>query len=89
MEPASGGATGAGGHVAVQPGGAMVRAGRHRHYQAPQRPWYAHKPHPSFADMLATLKGQSLDQTLFTRADQHQGCENTDETRKILQQLLC
>lgn len=28
----------------------------HRQYQPPNRPWYPHKPHASFADMLATLK---------------------------------
>lgn len=31
----------------------------HRHYQAPLRPWYPHKPHASFADMLTTLRRES------------------------------
>jgi hypothetical protein len=61
----------------------------HRHYQPPERPWYPQKMHPSFADMLAALKYQSLDQSFFAKADQEQGCENITKTRKILQQLLC
>jgi hypothetical protein len=60
-----------------------------RHYQAAERPWYRQKVHPSFADMLATLKYQSLEQSFFARADPNQGCENVTKTRKILQQLLC
>lgn len=32
----------------------------HRRYQQPLRPWYPHKIRPSFADMLATLKQESL-----------------------------
>jgi len=39
----------------------------HRHYQPPNRPWYPHKPHASFADMLATLRGRSVrEQVLST-----------------------
>lgn len=39
----------------------------HRLYQPPHRPWYRHKPHASFADMLATLRRQSIrDQVLST-----------------------
>jgi len=34
----------------------------HRHYQAPCRPWYTTKRHPSFADMLATLRRLSIKQ---------------------------
>lgn len=34
----------------------------HRHYRAPIRPWYATKRHPSFADMLATLRQLSIQQ---------------------------
>jgi hypothetical protein len=30
------------------------------HYQPPTRPWYPRKPHASFADMLATLRGQTV-----------------------------
>jgi hypothetical protein len=32
----------------------------HRHYQAPRRPWYPGKTQASFADMLATLRCQSV-----------------------------
>ena len=32
----------------------------HRHYQAPHRPWYPGKTPASFADMLATLRCQSV-----------------------------
>jgi hypothetical protein len=32
----------------------------HRHYQAPRRPWYPGKTKASFADMLATLRCQSV-----------------------------
>lgn len=39
----------------------------HRSYQPPRRPWYETKRHASFADMLATLKSQSLrEQVLLT-----------------------
>jgi DDE superfamily endonuclease len=36
----------------------------HRHYQPPQRAWYRSKAHASFADMLATLRQQCLQQAL-------------------------
>ncbi len=32
----------------------------HRHYRQPDRPWYRSKHHASFADMLATLKRESV-----------------------------
>lgn len=32
----------------------------HGQYQPPNRPWYLHKAHASFADMLATLKRASI-----------------------------
>ena len=32
----------------------------HRHYQPPTRPWYIGKTDASFADMLATLRCQSV-----------------------------
>ena len=35
-------------------------AGGHRHYDPPARPWYAGKAAPSFADMLATPRCQSV-----------------------------
>jgi Transposase DDE domain len=39
----------------------------HHQYRAPYRPWYPHKLHAAFADMLATLRVQSVrDQFLQT-----------------------
>jgi SRSO17 transposase len=39
----------------------------HHHYKPVHRPWYRHKPHASFADMLNTLKRLSIrDQVLQT-----------------------
>jgi len=32
----------------------------HRRYAPPDRPWHAHKPHASFADMLNTLRRESV-----------------------------
>ena len=32
----------------------------HRHWRAPDRPWYAGKARASFADMLATLRCRSV-----------------------------
>ena len=34
----------------------------HRHYRAPLRPWYRSKARASFADMLATLRQESIRQ---------------------------
>jgi hypothetical protein len=34
--------------------------GGHRHYRPPTRPWYPGKTNASFADMLATLRCQSV-----------------------------
>lgn len=36
----------------------------HRHLQFPDRPWYRQKKEPSFADMLTTLRRQSLEESL-------------------------
>jgi hypothetical protein len=41
----------------------------HRFYQAPERPWFPTKSDPSFADMLSTLKRQSLRQEVFSLLD--------------------
>lgn len=38
----------------------------HRHYQPLKRPWYRHKPHASFADMLATLRAESAREIIST-----------------------
>lgn len=39
----------------------------HSFYRPPVRPWYPSKRQPSFADMLATLKRESLRETLSAR----------------------
>ena len=36
----------------------------HRHLKFPDRPWYRQKKEPSFADMLTTLRRQSLEEIL-------------------------
>lgn len=38
----------------------------HRHYRPIERPWYPHKPHASFADMLATLRRESAQELIST-----------------------
>lgn len=38
----------------------------HRHYRPINRPWYLQKQHPSFADMLATLRRESARQLIST-----------------------
>lgn len=38
----------------------------HRHYQPIKRPWYRHKPHASFTDMLATLRRESAREIIST-----------------------
>lgn len=38
----------------------------HRHYQPLMRPWYIGKSQPSFADMLATLRCQSVKQEVLS-----------------------
>jgi hypothetical protein len=40
----------------------------HAHYQPLVRPWYRQKRHASFADMLATLKTQSIQETFRASA---------------------
>ena len=53
----------------------------HRLYQPPHRPWYRHKPHPSFADMLATLRSQSIRQQVLSTGLSGRG------SRKVLKTL--
>ncbi len=38
----------------------------HRHYRAFQRPWYTTKQHASFADMLATLRRETIRERLLS-----------------------
>jgi SRSO17 transposase len=48
----------------------------HRYYQPPQRPWYIGKVHASFADMLATLRGQSVESRVSSMGLSGQGSRN-------------
>jgi hypothetical protein len=50
----------------------------HRYYRPLQRPWYTTKSHPSFADMLATLRRASLRELVSSWGLAGQGC------RKVL-----
>jgi len=54
----------------------------HRLYEVPYRPWCPHKPHASFADMLATLRGQSIRQQVLSTGLSGRGC------RKVLNTLI-
>jgi hypothetical protein len=38
----------------------FAECGYQHYHRPPDRPWYPHKPHASFADMLATLRVQSV-----------------------------
>jgi len=53
----------------------------HARYEPLVRPWYQSKKQPSFADMLATLRRQSLRESLFFKA------APTAETRKLMHTL--
>jgi hypothetical protein len=48
----------------------------HRHYQPPQRPWYIGKVHASFADMLATLRSNSVENEVSSMGLSGQGSRN-------------
>jgi DDE superfamily endonuclease len=54
----------------------------HRLYQPPRRPWYAHKPHASFADMLVTLRAQSVREEVLSTGLSGRG------SRKVLKTLF-
>jgi hypothetical protein len=54
----------------------------HRRYAPPKLPWYTHKPHASFADMLATLRAQSARRHILSTGLAGKG------SRKTLQTLL-
>lgn len=59
----------------------FARTGHH-HYQTPFRPWYTTKRHPSFADMLATLRRLSLTQEVSSLRLTGRG------SRKVIKTLL-
>lgn len=53
----------------------FAREGR-RHYQPPHRPWYPGKTQASFADMLATLRCQSVRQEVLSMRLHGRGSRN-------------
>jgi len=58
-------------------------AGRgHRHYRQPDRPWYSTKRHASFADMLTTLRRESVREQVLSTPPSRRG------SRKVLRTLL-
>ena len=52
----------------------------HRHYDPPHRPWYPGKTQASFADMLATLRCQSVQGEVLSMAPQGRGSRNLVNT---------
>ncbi|MFH1111148.1 MAG: transposase [Planctomycetota bacterium] len=52
----------------------------HRHYQAPNRPWYQSKCCASFADMLNTLRCESVREQVSSLGLQGQGSRNIMKT---------
>lgn len=58
----------------------FARSG-HRHYRQPNRPWYRAKRHPSFADMLTTLRRESLREQVLSTPLKGEGSR---KVRKIL-----
>jgi hypothetical protein len=59
----------------------------HRHWRAPQRSWYRHKRWPAFADMLTTLRWQSVQQEVLHRVGPHRG--SPKPFRDLLNALQC
>ena len=54
----------------------------HRAYQAPERPWYRTKVRPSFADILATLRQESIREQVSSLRPTGRG------SRKLIKTLL-
>jgi len=52
----------------------------HRHCHPPQRPWYRSKRHASFADMLRTLRCQSLRAQVLSLGLRGRGSRNILKT---------
>ena len=52
----------------------------HRHYQAPNRPWYRSKSCASFADMLNTLRCESVREQVSSLGLQGRGSKNVMRT---------
>jgi len=52
----------------------------HRHYRTPNRPWYLGKTQASFADMLATLRCQSVKSMVLSMHLHGSGSRNVMRT---------
>jgi hypothetical protein len=55
----------------------------HRYYRVPHRPWYRGKSHASFADMLATLRGQSIREQVLSMGLSGQDSRKVIETLEL------
>jgi hypothetical protein len=60
----------------------------HRHYAPPRRPWYRKKVHPAFADMLATLKRETLRAEVSAQPDPGHPSGNPGQLEQLLFQLV-
>jgi hypothetical protein len=58
----------------------------HRTYRPLHRPWYSQKRAPSFADMLGTLRRESVLQGVSSTPPTRQGCRNLVSTLRHLAQ---
>lgn len=52
----------------------------HRHYRAPNRPWYRSKSRASFADMLTTLRRESIREQVLSLGLKGRGSRNIMKT---------
>ncbi len=52
----------------------------HRHYRAPNRPWYRSKSGALFADMLSTLCCENVREQVLSRGRHGQGSRNIMKT---------
>jgi hypothetical protein len=59
----------------------------HRSYRAPNRPWYRSKSRPSFPDMLATLRQESLREKVSSLRPSGRGSRNLVKT--LLHAVKC
>ena len=57
----------------------------HRRYRPPDRPWYAAKTRASFADMIATLRRESLRENVFAHLPDSNACR---KIQRILENTM-
>jgi hypothetical protein len=55
----------------------------HRYYRAPNRPWYVGKSRASFADMLATLRSESMRELVLSLGLSGKGCRKVVDTLSL------